>query len=154
MTARNVVSYQLIENRFEAFAAVEHLNALLFEENRLINRPDHDLILAVVAESEGETVGFKLGYSLNQTEFYSAKGGVLPQWRRAGLARTMLYLMMEAAGRRGFTRFVYDTFPNLYRPMLILGLKEGFSVEHVQWNAQYNDWQMRLGKSLGTGSAS
>jgi GNAT superfamily N-acetyltransferase len=143
------IQLSITDSRFSDYETVISLNQLLFEEDRLINSYDHPLILTILATDGTEPVGFKLGYALNDREFYSAKGGVLPPYRRRGLARRMLHLMMETAARRGFTTFSYDTFPNLYKPMLILGLQEGFNVTNVEWNARYNDWQMRLTKEIG-----
>lgn len=142
------IQLSITDSRFSVLEFVLDLNRILFEEDRLINSFDHELILTVLATDNGEAVGFKIGYALSPHEFYSAKGGVLPRYRRRGLARRMLHLMMETAARRGFSTFTYDTFPNLYKPMLILGLKEGFNVTNVTWNQQYNDWQMRLSRPL------
>ncbi len=138
----------ITESRLEHLETVLALNRLIFEEDRLINTFDHEQMLVVLAYAGETPAGFKVGYNLSATDFYSAKGGVLPAFRRQGLAGKMMHLMMQTAARAGYSRFVFDTFPNLYRPMLILGLKEGFTVESVQWNPTLADWQMRLAKPL------
>ena len=46
--------------------------------------------MILLARRDGRTVGFKVGYAESRSTFYSAKGGVLPDERRHGVARALL----------------------------------------------------------------
>ena len=134
-------------NRLE-MDVIHGLNQEIFTEHRIINRLDHPVLITLVAKYKGIPIGFKVGYGRNRRIFYSAKGGVLPRFRRNGVARLLLDKMRLLAHSRGFRIFQYDTFPNLFPGMLILGLKEGFKVRNVEWSNQYNDYKMTLEQDL------
>lgn len=127
---------------------IHRLNMLIFQEKRLINTLDHDYLLIVGAELEGELVGFKIGYDWDDHSFYSAKGGVLPHVRRNGIARKLMFEMMNAVENDGFTRFLYHTFPNTNPGMLIMGLENGFKIQDATWNEDYQDFQLRLERDI------
>lgn len=127
---------------------VSWLNETIFEEERVINTFDREDLMILLAVVDEEPVGFKIGYRENRFVYYSAKGGVLPEYRRQGLARKLLYEMMSRARARGYIRFAYDTFPNRHAGMTILGLHEGFRVVKADFNKTYKDWRLRLEKRM------
>lgn len=127
---------------------VKRLNAAIFDEERIINTFDREDLMILLVMIEREPVGFKVGYRENRFVYYSAKGGVLPEYRRQGLARKMLYEMMSRARERGYIRFAYDTFPNHNAGMTIMGLQEGFRVVKADFNKTYKDWRLRLEKRM------
>ncbi|MCS7082153.1 MAG: GNAT family N-acetyltransferase [Bacteroidetes bacterium] len=132
----------------EALALIRDLNWRIFGEERIINRFDRPDLCMLLARVDGLPVGFKIGYGESREVFYSAKGGVLEGYRRRGIARAMLYEMMQLARRRGYRVFAYDSFPNRYPAMVILGLVEGFRVVEVRWNPDFRDFKMRFEKAL------
>ncbi|MEX1054655.1 MAG: GNAT family N-acetyltransferase, partial [Rhodothermales bacterium] len=105
---------------------IKDLNTTIFREDRIINTFDREDLMILLALVDNVPAGFKIGYRENRFTYYSAKGGVLPEYRRQGLARKMLYFMMAEARVRGYIRFAFDTFPNRDRGMTVLGLNEGF----------------------------
>ena len=127
---------------------IHRLNMLIFNEKRLINSLDHDYLLILAAEFDGELVGFKIGYNWDDYAFYSAKGGVLPHYRRCGIARKLMFEMMNMVDNDGFTRFLYHTFPNTNPGMLIMGLGLGFKIQDACWNEDYKDFQLRLEREI------
>ncbi len=46
--------------------------------------------LILIAKANQQLAGFKLGYSLSESKFYSWLGGVLPQYRRQRLAQALM----------------------------------------------------------------
>ena len=128
--------------------AVRRLNVEIFEERRIINTLDRPDLLILLAMVEDEAVGFKVGYRENRFAFYSAKGGILPAYRRQGIARRLLHEMMSYARTNGYVRFAYDTFPNKHPGMTVLGLAEGFRVVKADYNAMYRDFRLRFEKKL------
>ena len=127
---------------------VKRLNEAIFDEERVINTFDREDLMILLVTIGGKPVGFKVGYRENRFVYYSAKGGVLPEYRRQGLARKMLYEMMSRARQRGYIRFAYDTFPNRHAGMTILGLREDFRVVKADFNKTYKDWRLRLEKRM------
>ncbi|PSQ78895.1 MAG: hypothetical protein BRD35_00190 [Bacteroidetes bacterium QH_7_62_13] len=102
----------------------------------------------IVGWSAGTPVGFKLGYRLDETTFYSAKGGVREAYRRNGIARALLYAMLDVVEARGYDRFVYDTFPNKHPGMTVMGLDEDFTVVRAGYSPRYQDYRLRFALPL------
>lgn len=132
----------------EALPVIRNLNAKVFDETRVINTFDRQDLMLLLAYDAEVPVGFKVGYRENRYTFYSAKGGVLPAYRRRGVARLLLYDMMDRARARGYLRFAYDTFPNKHPGMTVLGLTEGFRVMKADYNPSYRDYRLRFEKKL------
>lgn len=84
-------------------------------------------LLLLLARVEGEVVGFKLGYRVNSETFYSWLGGVRPDFRGLAIASRLMLTQHEWCRRKGYKKVLTKT-QNLYRDMLILNLKHGFSV--------------------------
>lgn len=147
-----IPEYNLDDIRFELLGKdsidkIRAVNRTLFKEERIINHYHHPDIILITASLNEVVIGFKLGYGRKNT-YYSAKGGVLEPFRRKGIARRMLHLMMEEATKRNYKRFRFDTFPNRHSGMLILALQEGFKVTNALWNDYYSDFQLELEKVL------
>jgi GNAT superfamily N-acetyltransferase len=132
----------------DQFDAVRALNVAVFGETRVIYRLDRDDLLFLLARVEGVNVGFKVGYAETETTFYSAKGGVLPGFRRMGIARLLLQEMQTAAAALGYECLAYDTFPNKHPGMTVMGLAEGFEVTAAGYNAAYRDYRLRFERRL------
>ena len=132
----------------DRFETIQRLNEAIFGEARVINsldRPDLTMYLSPVS---GRPAGFKVGYGESPSVFYSAKGGVLPPFRRRGLAKKMLDRMMADVAAMGYLRFAFDTFPNRHPGMTVMALAEGFIVTAAGYNAAYRDYRIRFEKDL------
>ena len=132
----------------DALDTVRVLNRTIFDEERVINTFDRADLLILVAYADHVPCGFKVGYRENRTTFYSAKGGVLPAYRRQGVARRLLHAMEVEARARGFAHFAYDTFPNRHAGMTVLGLAEGYRLVRADFNSTYGDYRLRFEKRL------
>lgn len=137
----------------EAFEDVQRINAAVFGEARVINSLDRPDLRMYLARVDGRIAGFKVGYGESPSVYYSAKGGVLPPFRRRGLARLMLDRMMDDVARLGYERFAFDTFPNRHPGMTVLALAERFEVTAAGYNAAYKDYRLRFEKPLRGGPA-
>lgn len=133
---------------FSEIQTIQWLNKTIFKEDRVINSFDREDLLMLLARHEGEAVGFKIGYRESRHTFYSAKGGVLPDYRRQGIAYALLKTMVERARTQGYRRLAYDTFPNMHAGMTILGLTYGFRVTKADYNSVYKDYRLRLEKNI------
>lgn len=128
----------------DAVDEIAPMNRLLFQEERLINSFARDDLRLWVARSGGTPVGFKIGYRESRTVFYSAKGGVLPGYRRLGIARALLDEMARAVAADGYKRLAFDTFPNRHPGMAVMALKGGFKLTRADYNPTYRDYRLRF----------
>jgi ribosomal protein S18 acetylase RimI-like enzyme len=138
------VPLDIVEIGMEQLDTIRRLNIEIFDEERIIKTFDRNDLLMLLARSVGTAAGFKLGYQLDANTFYSAKGGVRPSYRRNGIARALLYAMLNIVERQGYERFVYDTFPNKHPGMTVLGLDEDFEVVRAGYSTQYQDYRLRF----------
>lgn len=82
---------------------------------------------ALVAYDGAEPVGFKLGYESAPGEFYSWLGGVVPAYRRDGIAQQRLETQECWARENGYQRLYVKT-RNQFRAMLMLLVRNGYQV--------------------------
>ena len=141
-------SVEVVQVGLEMLDVVRRMNEVVFAEERVINTFDRDELVILLAYVDDEPAGFKIGYRESRFVYYSAKGGVLPRFRRHGIARQLLHVMMDEARRLGYRRFAYDTFPNRHPGMTVLGLAEGFRVTKADYNSAYKDYRLRFEKKL------
>lgn len=139
---KNSISYKIIEGFPEVtiYQELEELYTLLFKDADLkfFNerlKSNQQQALFVVAYNESEPVGFKIGYPYDQDTFYSWIGGVLPQFRKQGIAMQLAILQEDYAKKRGFDKLRTKSM-NAYKPMMILNLKNGFSIINVYTNTK------------------
>jgi hypothetical protein len=120
------------------------MNRTLFDEDRIINRFDRTDLLMLLAFLDGEPVGFKIGYGLPKGCYYSAKGGVLVDFRREGVARTLLADMMKRARILNYRQFAFDTFPNIHIGMTRMAVDQGFILERADYSEGFGDYRLRF----------
>jgi predicted GNAT superfamily acetyltransferase len=82
---------------------------------------------------DSQLIGFKLGYQYDQTTFYSWVGGVLPEFRKQGVAQKLMQLQHASAKEKGYQK-VRTKSMNRFKPMMILNLKHGFDIVQVYTN--------------------
>jgi len=127
---------------------IREMNRTIFKEERIINTFERDNILILLATINDEPVGFKIGYRENRFTFYSAKGGVMPAFRRKGIAIALLDEMIRIVREAGYRRFAFDTFPNLHPGMTILALAQGFRLIKSDYNSVYREYRLRFETKL------
>ncbi|WP_341501289.1 GNAT family N-acetyltransferase [Gallaecimonas sp. GXIMD4217] len=81
--------------------------------------------LCLVALVDGRAAAYKLGYRLDEGVFYSWLGGVLPPWRRLGLAQRLLDAQESWARRHGYQRIEVKSTPE-FPTMLAFLAKNGY----------------------------
>lgn len=90
-------------------------------------------LLSLVAYQNKVPVGFKIGYQYNETTFYSWVGGVLENYRKKGIAKTLALLQENWAKEKGYCKLRTKSM-NQYKPMLILNLKNNFDIVNIYTN--------------------
>ncbi|MDU2803959.1 MAG: GNAT family N-acetyltransferase [Serratia marcescens] len=87
----------------------------------------------LIAEIDGQPAGFKLGYQQRETVFYSWLGGVLPAFRRHGVAQALL------AEQERWARA---------RAMLTMLLAHHYQIVQLEKKGEVADYRLLLEKNL------
>lgn len=93
-------------------------------ERLLHNR---DLLIVLAFDDDDKAIGFKIGYRQDPDTFYSWLGGVLPEYRRQGVATQLMQHQHDWVRQQGY-RFVQTKTLNRWREMLALNLLHGFLI--------------------------
>lgn len=103
-----------------------------FFNNRLIENANSFFICAYY---DNKIIGFKIGYPYKETTFYSWIGGVLPNFRRQGIAAQLAKLQEDYAKQNNFHKLRTKSM-NQYKSMMILSLKNGFDIVKYYTNTK------------------
>lgn len=134
---------QILEKIAEFFQEI-FSNTDLEKFHSRINSADN--LFTVLAFSDGEIVGFKLGYQIDPQKFYSWIGGVKSEFRKLGIANELMYRQHDWCRKKGF-KIVQTKTKNSFKPMLILNIKNGFDIIELQ-RTDRNEIKIVLEKSL------
>ena len=93
------------------------------EYHRRLSNVPYLILVASVGE---KAVGFKVGYERDGF-FYSWMGGILPEFRRIGIAQALADEQERWAKEQGYNSVTFKT-RNAHKGMLIFALKNGFSI--------------------------
>ena len=102
-----------------------------FFKQRLKENPKFHIDLSY---NEEKLIGFKIGYPYNSNTFYSWVGGVHSNFRYQGVASKLAQFQENYAKKEGFTKLRTKSM-NQYKPMMILNLKNGFSITNIYTNS-------------------
>lgn len=97
------------------------------DENLVDRMKDKPKLLFNIALDGTKVVGFKIGYELDKTKFYSWLGGVDADYRKHGIASKLMEQQHQYVSDHGYTVIQTKTM-NRWRNMLILNIKNGFDV--------------------------
>ena len=118
-----------IEEAYKVFMLIPELDRYLsFQE---MKEKLADNYLVVVADHEGILIGFKLGYPVSTSEFYSWLGGVIPAYRNSGVAQTLLDFQKDWVKISGFKSMSVKSM-NRFPSMLRLLIKNGYKIKSVE----------------------
>jgi GNAT superfamily N-acetyltransferase len=111
-------------------------------------RLKHRLQLALVAEKNGELLGFKVGYQSDTPDtFYSWMGGVRPEFRKHGVATALAEYQENWAIDQGFKSVFFKT-RNRFPGMITFGMKRGFKIMEVIPKGGVEDYRVVMWKGL------
>ncbi|MGS0681660.1 GNAT family N-acetyltransferase [Shewanella sp. 125m-7] len=91
--------------------------------------------LLLIAKVEGEIAGFKLGYQTDDQVFYSWLGGVTPDFRGLGLAKSLLEYQERWATEQGYQRIDVKT-RNCFPSMLNMLISNQYQITAMVSDAQ------------------
>ncbi|MFD2037328.1 GNAT family N-acetyltransferase [Belliella marina] len=113
-------------------------------EDRLKDIPH----LILIAEVDGELVGFKVGYQRDSPQvFYSWMGGVLASHRRKGIATMLADGQEQWARNQGYLKIYFKTRNKLTK-MLHFGLNRGFMIVDLIKKDKVEEYRVVMEKVL------
>ncbi len=119
---------------------------LLPDVHAIASRLEQVPHLILLALSDHQVIGFKIGYERDQ-HFYSWLGGIHPDHRRKGIAETLADTQEAWARERGYTRIWMKT-RNRFPPMLMMALNRGFRIIRIDPRETIPEHRIILEKSL------
>ncbi|WP_316569127.1 GNAT family N-acetyltransferase [Neobacillus sp. YIM B06451] len=122
ITTENIPSPEIMD-------AIQRLHNSIFggNDNLLAKMDGKPKLLFNLALDGQKVVGYKIGYELDQTKFYSWLGGVHPAYRNHGIASTLMHQQHNYLKQNGYTSVQTKTM-NKWHGMLILNIKSGFNI--------------------------
>ena len=119
-----------------------------YSSEEYLNRLNNKKHLIAVAELHNQLVGFKVGYEwTDNATFYSWMGGVLPEFRKMGVARNLAEFQEQYARRNGFERILMKT-RNMHKNMLIFAIASGFNIIQVEPKSEVLENRILLSKKI------
>ncbi len=100
---------------------------------RLQSKLDGVVGLILVAKFAGIIVGYKVGYQLTADTFYSWLGGVMPEYRKHGIATLLLKHQEKWALNSGYKQIKVKSM-NRYPDMLKLLISNSYEIVAVEDN--------------------
>jgi len=101
-----------------------------FIERRLDGRINPLILLAQI---EGRPIGFTVGYEIKPSTFYCWLIGVLPDYRRSGVAAQLMEALAALAGESGYKLVRFECF-NRQRPMLSLAVNQAYNIVGLRYD--------------------
>lgn len=104
--------------------------------------------LILVASVDEQAAGFFTGFELKPTVYFSWLYGVLPDYRRAGIASQMNEAVHAWAHEHGYQSIRFECH-NQHRPMLHLAIAHGYDIIGIRWDHDRSNNLVIFEKMLG-----
>jgi len=95
-------------------------------------------ILSLVARIQDRPVGFFLGFELKPTVYFAWFYGVLPEFRRQGIASQLMDAVHAWARQNEYESIRFECH-NQHRPMLHLAIALGYDIVGIRWDPDRGD---------------
>jgi GNAT superfamily N-acetyltransferase len=90
-------------------------------------------VLQMVARVDERPAGFFLGFELKPGVFFAWFYGVLPDFRRQGIASQLMEAVHDWARENDYESIRFECH-NQHRPMLHLGIALGYDIVGIRWD--------------------
>jgi GNAT superfamily N-acetyltransferase len=95
-------------------------------------------VLMLVARLKDQPVGFFLGFELKPTVFFAWFYGVVPEFRRQGIASQLMDAVHSWAKQNDYESIRFECH-NQHRPMLHLAIALGYDIVGIRWDPDRGD---------------
>lgn len=136
----NIVTVHKLSNEIPEFDTPYDIN----EYYKRLEHVNHKIL---IAEENDRIVGFKVGYQIADNTFYSWMGGVIPEYRRKGIAKKLAVYQEEWAKNQGYD-FIEMKTRNIHKRMLIFALSNDFVISGVEPKTDPRQHRIYLKKKL------
>src|SRR5262245_10135191 len=103
--------------------------------------------LMLVARLDERPVGFCLGFELKPNVFFGWFYGVLPEYRRQGIASQLMEAVHSWAKLNDYEYIRFECH-NHQRPMLHLAIERGYDIVGMHWDPDRGDNLVMFEKTL------
>lgn len=90
-------------------------------------------ILMLVASIDERPVGFFIGFELKPSVFFSWLYGVLPDYRRTGVASQLMEAVHAWVQEQEYVSIRFECH-NQHRPMLHMAIAQGYDIVGIRWD--------------------
>lgn len=104
-------------------------------------------VLTLLARMEDRPVGFWIGYELKPGMFYHWLGGVLPEFRRRGIARQLQDAQKAWSRDHGY-EYLRCECMNHQREYIHFAISYGYDVAGIRWDSTHADNLIVFEKNL------
>jgi GNAT superfamily N-acetyltransferase len=95
-------------------------------------------VLSMIARLGDRPVGFFMGFELKPTVFFAWFYGVLPEFRRQGIASQLMEAVHSWAQQNEYESIRFECH-NQHRPMLHLAIALGYDIVGIRWDPDRGD---------------
>jgi GNAT superfamily N-acetyltransferase len=95
-------------------------------------------VLHLLARIQDRPVGFFLGFELKPTVFFGWFYGVIPEYRRQGIASQLMDAVHSWARQNEYESVRFECH-NQHRPMLHLAIALGYDIVGIRWDPDRGD---------------
>jgi GNAT superfamily N-acetyltransferase len=95
-------------------------------------------VLQLIARVEEKPVGFFLGFELKPTVYFGWFYGVLPEYRRQGIASQLMEAVHSWAKQNEYESIRFECH-NQHRPMLHLATAREYDIVGIRWDPDRGD---------------
>ena len=106
--------------------------------------------LILVASLDDHPVGFFLGFELKPGVFFAWLYGVLPDFRRLGIASQLMDAVHDWARNHEYSTVRFEC-QNGHRPMLHLAIEREYDIVGIRWDPDRGNNLVIFEKMLGDG---
>jgi GNAT superfamily N-acetyltransferase len=104
-------------------------------------------VLQLVARVQNRPVGFFLGFELKPTVFFAWFYGVVPEYRRQGIATQLIEAVHSWARQNEYEAIRFECH-NQHRPMLHLAISLQYDIVGIRWDPDRGDNLVIFEKTL------
>jgi GNAT superfamily N-acetyltransferase len=106
-------------------------------------------VLQLIARLGDRPVGFFLGFELKPNAYFAWFYGVLPEFRRQGIASQLMEAVHSWAQQNDYESIRFECH-NQHRPMLHLAIALGYDIVGIRWDPDRGDNLVIFEKVLGS----
>ncbi len=104
-------------------------------------------VVRMLARVQDKPVGFFLGFELKPNVFFAWFYGVLPDFRRQGIASQLMDAVHDWARQHEYDAIRFECH-NQHRPMLHLSIALGYDIVGIRWDPDRGDNLVIFEKAL------